>query len=57
MVDSKLNKKELFDELYECDENFIRNKFYLLKTQNELIYEGVELTEKQKNKIFNEKTK
>ena len=57
IIDSKIDKKELFHALYECDENYFEKKFYLLKNIKELKYEGGELTEKQKNEIFNEKSK
>ena len=52
---SKMKKKELFGELYKCDKNFIDNQFYLLKSKNELKYEGEEITEEEKMKIFDNK--
>ena len=33
---SKIIKKELFDKFYECDQNYIHNKFYLLKSKNKI---------------------
>ena len=32
----KTNWKRLMDEFYEFDDNFIENKIYILKTDNEL---------------------
>ena len=42
--------------MYEYDKNYIENQFYLLKSKNELKYEGEQITEKEKMKIFDEKT-
>ncbi len=53
---AKTDKKELFDEFYECDENYIDNKLFLLKNKNELKYEREQLAEKEKIKIFDKKT-
>ena len=53
---SKMDEKELFDEIYSCDENYIDNPYYLLKSKNELKYEGEHITEEDKIKIFDEKT-
>ena len=55
-IDKKINKKELFGELYECDENYIDNQYYLLKSKTELKYVGEHITEEEKIKIFDEKT-
>ena len=30
IIDSKIDKKELFHALYECDENCIEKNFYLV---------------------------
>ena len=43
---SKMDKKELFDEFYECDENYIDNQYYLLKSKNELKYKGEQINKK-----------
>ena len=45
---SKMDKKELFNELYECDKNYIDNQYYLLKSKNELKYEGMQIKKKTK---------
>ena len=45
-IDKKINKKELFGELYECDENYIDNQYYLLKSKNELKYKGEQINKK-----------
>ena len=52
----KIDKRDLFKEFYECDENYIDDKLYLLKNKNELKYDGEQIQEKEKTKIFHEKT-
>ena len=42
----KMDKKELFDEFYECDKNYIDNQYYLLKSKNELKYKGEQINKK-----------
>ena len=48
---SRIDKKELFDEFYECDKNYIENQYYLLKSTNELKYKG-DQTKKQSNELL-----
>ena len=56
MIYKKMDKKELFDELYECDKNYIENQFYILKSTNELKFEDEQITEKEKISVFDKKT-
>ena len=55
---AKIEKKDLFEEFYECDENFIVNQLCLLKNKHELKYEGEHkgITDKEKIKLFDKKT-
>ena len=55
-IHEKIVRKELLDEFYECDENYTDDISYLLKNKNELKYEGEQITEKEKIKIFDKKT-
>jgi hypothetical protein len=52
---AKIDNKDLFKEFYEYDENNIVDKLYLLKNRNELKYEGEQITEKEKLKIYDKK--
>ena len=45
---SKLDKKELFDEFYECDENYIDNQYYLLKSEDGLKNKTEQIKKKTK---------
>ena len=56
-IHSKMNKKELFDEFYECDENYMDSQLYLLKSKNELKFKGEQITGEEEMKIFDKKSK
>ena len=45
---SKMDKKELFNELYECDKNYIDNQYFLLKSEHELKNKEEQIKEKTK---------
>ena len=55
-IRSKIDKKELLDELYECDENYIDGKLCILKNKNVLKYDKVQITQEEKTEIFDKKT-
>ena len=59
-ISSKMDEesKRKLAELYECDENYIDNddQHYLLKSKNELQYDGEQITKEDEKKIFDEKT-
>ena len=42
-IHAKIGKKELIDEFYECDENNIHDKLWLLKNKNVLKYDGMQI--------------
>jgi hypothetical protein len=54
-LDAKIDNKDLFKEFYEYDDNNIVDKLYLLKNKNELKYDGEQITEKEKLKIYDKK--
>ena len=45
---SKMDKKELFNELYECDKNYIDNQYYLMKSEDGLKYKTEQIKKKTK---------
>ena len=56
-LSDKIREKDLLNELYECDENYCENKFYLLKNKNELKYAREQITDEEKTNEYARKTK
>ncbi len=56
-ISKKIREKDLLNELYECDENYCENKFFLLKNKNEFKYAREQITDEEKANEYARKTK